>query len=69
MKTDKELADELDAKQRIRSHGGEWVICSKCHGVGRTTFGGKGMMGLNTATCFHCDGRGGRWEMPMMRLL
>lgn len=67
MKTDKEIADTLDARERIRKHGGTWVRCPKCGGLGYTTFGGKGMMGLNTGTCFSCDGKGGKWEFPLTR--
>lgn len=60
--TDKELADRLDAKKRIRDHGGTWKTCHRCKGAGYD-FPHNGMV-----PCFICNGRGGEWEFPMMRM-
>lgn len=46
----KELADELDAADRLRARGYVWVNCKHCHG--------------NTLiSCPACQSKGGRW-MP-----
>lgn len=71
MKTDKELADDLDAKKRIREHGGLWKNCSKCNGTGQVALdhgpGKHARWSINE--CFSCGGKGGHWEMPTMRTL
>jgi hypothetical protein len=48
-KTAKELADELDAKDRLRERGYTWKTCKYCHGIG----------------CPGCDHGGGKWQAPM----
>lgn len=58
MKTDKELADELDARKRIERHGYTRVPCSnpKCteHRI--------------QGYCYCCGNKGYTWKAPMMRL-
>lgn len=55
-KSDKELADELDAQDRLRSRGYERVTCARCRGVG--------LEGFDIA-CSVCEGRGYRWLPPI----
>lgn len=50
-KTDKELADELDARDRLRKRGYKWERCPTCNGL--------------KENCFTCKGRGGIWEAPL----
>lgn len=57
-RTTKELADELDARDRLRQRGYDWKSCKHCHGIGRDARG---------APCFPCGGKGGTWMAPMMR--
>jgi hypothetical protein len=57
-KSDKELADELDAKDRLRNRGYEQVTCEKC--------GGLGMEGFDIA-CSCCEGKGYHWRAPLMK--
>lgn len=53
---DKELADELDARDRLRKRGLFWKACSLCHGC--------------RESCPVCRGKGGFWEpaLPTVRL-
>lgn len=55
-KNDKELADELDARDRLRNQGYQWVACESCKGI-RFDY------------CAACSGKGGRWQAPMMRTM
>ena len=48
-RTAKELADELDARDRLRARGWHWKTCKTCRGLGEL----KG--------CGACGGKGGRW--------
>jgi hypothetical protein len=56
MKTDKELADELDAKKRLQDHGYRQSNCpnSKCFQLGNM--------------CPQCGGKGYIWENTEMLL-
>lgn len=58
-KTDKELADELDARDRLRNRGYEQVKCGMCNG-----FGWQGHPEVN---CPACEGRGYRWQAPITK--
>lgn len=57
MKTDKELADELDAQKRLEGHGYIRHACDTCHGTGMQRY----------SKCFRCEGKGHTWESPLMR--
>jgi DnaJ-class molecular chaperone len=58
MKSDKELADELDAQDRLRNRGYEQVACEKC--------GGLGFEGFDIA-CSKCEGKGYYWQAPITK--
>jgi hypothetical protein len=49
MKTDKELADELDAQERLRNRGYKKELCSKCNGLGHVT--SRGDTGVMQRPC------------------
>jgi DnaJ-class molecular chaperone len=57
-KSDKELADELDARDRLRARGYEQVKCPACQGLG--------MEGFDIA-CFRCEGKGYYWQAPITK--
>lgn len=60
MKSDKEIADDLDAKDRLIARGYERVPCEKCHGLGYSLdFSGR--------ECLACQGVGFHWQAPMMK--
>lgn len=61
MKTDKELADELDARDRLIARGYKLVKCDVCAGYGHL---GSNMF---TPICPTCNGRGQRWEAPITK--
>lgn len=54
-KTDKELADEVDARKRLEKNGYRRVTCKSCNGF-------KGDDGY----CMACGGKGYHWESPLM---
>lgn len=60
-KSDKELADQLDAKKRLRDHGYTQKTCQKCRGTGMM------LHGPGNHHCYSCEGRGYTWEAPFMR--
>ncbi len=55
-KSDKELADELDAKKRLKDHGYRQRVCSSCNGASSP----------QTYFCVNCGGKGYTWEAPLM---
>jgi DnaJ-class molecular chaperone len=57
-KSDKELADELDAQDRLLARGYERETCEKC--------GGRGLEGFDVA-CSRCEGRGYYWRAPITK--
>lgn len=61
MKSDKELADELDAQKRLREHGYTEKRCTSCDGTGVRVWG------RGPQTCYTCNGKGWVWEAPLMR--
>lgn len=56
-KTDKELADELDARDRLEARGYKRVTCTKCNGFGQ----------FGSIQCWQCEGRGCNWEAPITK--
>lgn len=56
-KSAKELADELDAKDRLRARGYRWKTCEHCHGMGEIT------------GCGACENKGGKWVKGMNGLI
>lgn len=56
-KTDKELADELDAKDRLIARGYKRQTCAKCNGFGQ----------FGSIQCWRCEGKGYTWEAPLMK--
>lgn len=52
-KTDKELADEVDAQKRLEKNGYRRVTCKSCNGV-------------SLRYCPACGGKGYHWEAPLM---
>lgn len=60
MKSDstKELADRLDAEERLRKRGYTKRRCDTCKGGTDFRLAGR---------CYSCGGKGFRWSGPMMR--
>jgi hypothetical protein len=55
--TDKEIADQLDAEDRLINRGCKKKICDYCYGSGwRLRY-----------ECWKCHGKGYTWEWPLMR--
>jgi hypothetical protein len=61
-KSDKELADQLDAEDRLRSRGYEKGECSRCKGMGFTV-----ESGMYWLECGSCQGRGFVWRSPLTK--
>ena len=57
-KSDKELADELDARDRLRARGYERVPCEKCNSLGLEGF---------DIVCSRCEGKGYFWQAPITK--
>jgi len=57
MKSDRELADELDAQDRLKARGYEKVTCENCRGEGHQI----------SVECFKCEGRGYYWQAPITK--
>lgn len=55
-KTDKELADEVDARERLKARGYEQKRCPVCSKDYRLR-----------DFCSRCGGKGYVWEAPLMR--
>jgi DnaJ-class molecular chaperone len=60
MNTDKELADELDARKRLAGHGFKQCACAKCKGTG------VNLERKDMSPCFYCGGNGYTWESPII---
>lgn len=58
-KTEKELADELDAKDRLTARGYVRETCKSCGGIGTNP--------RTDMPCFSCDGRGFHWRAPITK--
>ncbi len=56
-KSDKEVADELDARDRLKARGAVWMTCRACEGLSE-------IIGY----CPSCQGNGGRWSFPLERI-
>jgi hypothetical protein len=54
-KSDKQLADEIDARKRLESEGAKRVSCKIHKGVPTEQY------------CPICRGKGYYWEFPLMR--
>lgn len=57
MKSDKELADELDARDRLEARGYKRETCPKCKGFGQ----------FGSIQCWQCEGKGYCWQAPLMK--
>lgn len=55
-KPNKELANELDAEDRLRGRGYTQEPCSSCRGSGMKMINGA------LTPCLSCDGRGFHWR-------
>lgn len=62
--SDKELADRLDAEDRLRGRGYEKVRCCRCDGMGFTIESGMFML-----ECGACQGRGFYWQSPLTKTI
>lgn len=60
MKTDKELADELDARDRLFARGYKQEQCPDCKGEGWI----QPERRHNVDPCYSCGGRGWCWVAP-----
>lgn len=58
MKTDKELSDELDARDRLYARGYRQVTCDRCNG--------RKQIGPDIC-CWQCEGKGYVWEAPLTK--
>ncbi len=58
LKTDRELADELDARDRLEARGYKRKLCDKCGGTGQS---------YPDIVCNKCEGKGCRWEAPITK--
>lgn len=58
--SDKELLENIKTREELRKRGYTQETCKTCGGTGHHQAGHK---------CFVCDGRGFRWNAPMMRCL
>jgi DnaJ-class molecular chaperone len=56
--TDKELADQLDAQDRLIARGYTRKTCDSCRGVGQLPGIGE---------CYSCEGRGFHWYAPITK--
>jgi len=65
MKTDKELADEIDAADRLLKHGYTRKQCPHCKGVGQQC--DERLPFPSLGKCYPCDGKGFKWEAPIER--
>lgn len=57
--SDKELADKLDAQDRLIARGYVRVTCKACDGLGISRRDGL--------PCYQCDGRGFYWRAPISK--
>lgn len=64
MKTSKELADELDAQDRLMARGYAKVKCESCEGKGYCTHAQN--QWINPWICIECGGKGWTWKSPTM---
>lgn len=55
--SDKELADRLDAQDRLIARGYVRETCKSCNGIGSNP--------RTDAPCYSCEGRGFRWQAPI----
>lgn len=62
-KSTKELADELDAQDRLKARGYVKEPCPACKGLGSMIRGGQ----LTLDECFMCHGVGFTWQAPLTR--
>ncbi len=60
--TDKELADQLDAEDRLLKRGYRKISCIYCNGRG----GGQTKHDPYSR-CFECEGKGYRWSAPITK--
>lgn len=60
--SDKELADKLDAEDRLRARGYRKVPCRICKGMGAVRRGA-----YPEYPCHHCDNKGYTWEGQFYR--
>lgn len=72
MKTDKEIADELDARDRLIARGWKYKKCLPCGGTGqyfRAPVGKEkdlaGSVNKVLDTCACCGGKGHGWIIPL----
>lgn len=65
MKTSKELADELDAQDRLIARGYTKVPCPTCKGRGILDY--KGGWGAMCEICHNCNGGGRIWKAPITK--
>jgi hypothetical protein len=62
----KELADELDAEDRLKARGYYKKDCNHCKGTGFLPgFESNSSYHVAPYPCFACDGKGWRWEAPI----
>lgn len=64
MKSDKELADEIEARERLVARGYTKIACKYCGGFGKVPNPShKGLF----FECVSCDGRGYTWQAQFTR--
>lgn len=60
-KPDKDLADQLDAEERLLSRGYTKARCKSCFGTGLRP------KGRYVTECWPCEGRGFYWRVPITK--
>lgn len=60
---DKELLDRIRTREELERRGYTRRKCTSCNGTG---FVLPGDTGCGMHECMACDGRGFRWESPLM---
>jgi DnaJ-class molecular chaperone len=63
LRSDKELADALDARDRLINRGYVQKACDKCKGLGRIQLFNKDN-DFSYTECFRCEGKGFWWKAP-----
>lgn len=63
MKTSKEIADELDAQERLLARGYIKEPCQICKGTGKLNAVNLGYV----IECRECEGRGFAWKGPITK--
>ncbi len=59
MKTDKEILEAIEVKEKLESRGFRKISCKNCNGMG--------YFGIFFSQCLICHGKGYIWESPITK--